>query len=634
MARWPSIGDYELALLDSGTLKDERLRSMKLVRDALGKPRMLLGNSGLVCHFEGSEALALKMFRQDLSGSDLPRRQEAIGGYLAEGRPRCLLELQYLEEGVFVHDRWFPAVVMEWSVGRPLDAYVGAHFRHGATDCTSLARAWIGTLEDLRHAKVLHGDLQHGNVIVDDHETIRLVDYDGMVVPGLDLPQLELGHVDYQHPLRLNGSHTTLDPVTEDFSALVILVSLATLTPDLWQRHQVQEGLILNRADLEQPDASQTLAELSRSGGMATDLCELLRGAIGDLSCATQALEEAAVLVGRPLPRRPDLDAADAEVSFPPSAERHLLLPGGNWQQAAAVSDGIQRGKSDAAIALEMGIGDEQVRRILANLQVHLGVSSRDAIPAAVGRLDLDGGLSHKEAAPPTMEHRGSGQALTSMQLEILRMLSRGWTRREIAVRLDCAVGTVGRNIRLIRVLLEASSDQEAVLRAGSMGLPVTTGGEGRGPRLSADQLVVLESFRRGENLDAARTACGLSESTFAMHLQDIRDTLFVASNDEAVALAQRLRYLQPVVPQPAAPKGPTGRQRTPQAAGKSERVPARTAAHRSATPRNPLHTPPAKPPSVRPVAPPRSSLSSGMAALWWVAFILVLVLILWFLMW
>ncbi|MBK8035367.1 MAG: hypothetical protein IPK17_38860 [Chloroflexi bacterium] len=50
---------------------------------------------------------------------------------------------------------------------------------------------------------MVHGDFQHGNIVVGAGEAIKLLDYDGMLVPGaIELPSGEIGHRHYQHPSR------------------------------------------------------------------------------------------------------------------------------------------------------------------------------------------------------------------------------------------------------------------------------------------------------------------------------------------------------------------------------------------------------------------------------------------------
>src|SRR5438093_695743 len=83
-----------------------------------------------------------------------------------------------------------------------------------------------GLAAGLREAGMAHADLQHGNVLLipgskDNALALRLVDYDGMYVPALaDRPSGELGHPNYQHPLRVDQAG--YNPGVDRFSHLVI----------------------------------------------------------------------------------------------------------------------------------------------------------------------------------------------------------------------------------------------------------------------------------------------------------------------------------------------------------------------------------------------------------------------------
>jgi len=78
---------------------------------------------------------------------------------------------------------------------------------------------------------------------------IRLVDYDGMFVPGLrgNAPD-ERGNDQFQHPTRSKQDH---DEGVDRFAALVIYLSLRALAvdPHLWEEFHTGENLILSRDD-------------------------------------------------------------------------------------------------------------------------------------------------------------------------------------------------------------------------------------------------------------------------------------------------------------------------------------------------------------------------------------------------
>ena len=88
---------------------------------------------------------------------------------------------------------------------------------------TTLAGRWRELVALLQRSEFAHGDLQHGNVMVDQEGRLRLVDFDGVWIPQLSgqSPPSEFGHPNYQHPL-----HHHWDRWLDTFSALVIYLSL------------------------------------------------------------------------------------------------------------------------------------------------------------------------------------------------------------------------------------------------------------------------------------------------------------------------------------------------------------------------------------------------------------------------
>jgi hypothetical protein len=118
-------------------------------------------------------------------------------------------------------------------------------------------------MTSIRKNGIAHGDLQHGNILVTE-EGIRLVDYDGMFVPGMEgMISNEIGHRNYQHPKR---DPTHFGPWLDNFSAWVIYISLRVLAtdPQLWQVGAAgDEAILFRQDDFNNPDNSPLIAALA-----------------------------------------------------------------------------------------------------------------------------------------------------------------------------------------------------------------------------------------------------------------------------------------------------------------------------------------------------------------------------------
>jgi len=156
----------------------------------------------------------------------------------------------------------------------------------------------------LSGAHTAHGDLQHGNILVDGSGQIRLVDYDGFFLPALrGRPPGEVGHANYQHPERLQKGY--YEENADAFSALVIYLSLLALPLDsgLWQFHN-GENLILKADDLQRPWQTPVWSRLRGSPDaevrrLAAELAQFCRGPVADVPDLETVLQR---LPTRPAP--------------------------------------------------------------------------------------------------------------------------------------------------------------------------------------------------------------------------------------------------------------------------------------------------------------------------------------------
>ena len=91
--------------------------------------------------------------------------------------------------------------------------------------------------------KFAHGDLQHGNIIVNDNGELFLVDYDSFYCPSLKgEPEIITGLKDYQHPARRNN--LIVSEKLDYFSELIIYLSILAIAhnPALVDKYQVKDS--------------------------------------------------------------------------------------------------------------------------------------------------------------------------------------------------------------------------------------------------------------------------------------------------------------------------------------------------------------------------------------------------------
>jgi hypothetical protein len=200
-----------------------------------------------------------------------------------ERRYAALVQASWLERGIRVGADWWPIVKMRWAEGVPLNEAVETRLEDPAA-LRVLATRWREAVRELRFAKLAHGDLQHGNVVVDEQGAMRFVDYDGMWIPTIaDLNVREVGHPNYQHPQRTELQYWTEN--VDTFAALVIYTSLHALAaePSLWPELNNGENLIFSADDFLAPRETPIWSRLEGSRNAEV---RMLAGLL-DRACAT-----------------------------------------------------------------------------------------------------------------------------------------------------------------------------------------------------------------------------------------------------------------------------------------------------------------------------------------------------------
>jgi len=235
MLKNPSVG-----------FRDAELRRCTVEMNQLGQPKARSGNFASVYHGfrpDGTE-FAIRVFnrRQD----ERLQHYRAISDYLRGRAISSIVRFQYDEQGLRSagDGRLYPLLLMEWVSGTTIFDWLRKQCKKGQPGAVLAgADMWLRLVRELSEHGVVHGDLQHGNVMVSPSGQLKLVDYDCMGVPALlGRRNLETGLPPYQHPGR-NGD-TVLFPGLDNFSSLLIYVALRALAaaPKLWQTYVAQPG--------------------------------------------------------------------------------------------------------------------------------------------------------------------------------------------------------------------------------------------------------------------------------------------------------------------------------------------------------------------------------------------------------
>ena len=275
---WPLNIDFTIAVQNPQLcFADYDLQQANTAKNSRGRVLLWSGNFATVYKLtKGDRAWAVRCFTR-IPQANVQHRYQLISDYLNQHQIPYLVNFEFLAKGVLVKGEWYPILKMDWVSGMEIDRYIGEYINDSQV-LLRLDKQLQQLRADLQRVGIAHGDLQHGNIMVNDRSELKLVDYDGMYVPALrGIPPLEVGHPNYQPP---NRSLDDFGDRLDEFSFNVISLSLRALAtkPDLWQIfHEDNKNLIFRQNDFQQPESSPVFQSIATiSDDETRSLCDRL----------------------------------------------------------------------------------------------------------------------------------------------------------------------------------------------------------------------------------------------------------------------------------------------------------------------------------------------------------------------
>ncbi len=288
--KYPTPGEYQEAVQSpAAVFSDPILKDAEPEMTKLGLPEAMTGAFAVVFPMRAHGVRwAVKCFLTDVP--DQRERYHAVARCLAGAELPHTAAFDYQPQGIHVHGDALPVLKMEWLDGISIARFIESHLSrpdepssevsgHGSDVLKALHNSWREMIRRLEKAGIAHGDLQHGNILVDGKTRVRLVDYDTMYVPSLQGKKSpEVGHRNYQHPDR---DESDFGPYLDRFSALVIdtAIQACIYKPELWARYSTGENLLFGASDFFDPDASALFDELLLAPGALRAQADMLRRA-------------------------------------------------------------------------------------------------------------------------------------------------------------------------------------------------------------------------------------------------------------------------------------------------------------------------------------------------------------------
>jgi len=266
---YPSFAEYADALQrDLGVVLADPLLARGTVRTrGRGQPVAHGGTFALTFEIlaDGGK-YALRCFHKELDA--LHERYDAIAQHLTGVKGPYFVRFQFQRQGITTETGTYPVVRMDWVEGQDLAEFVAEHLQ----DAEALRQLRFSLRRLARHLRengVAHGDIQPSNIIVQRGSNLRLIDYDGLFVPGLaPFCSAELGQRNFQHPGR-RARHFNAGLDAFSFSVIDLALEALGKRPDLWARTASgDDAFVLRAADFADPASSPLFGLLSREPGL------------------------------------------------------------------------------------------------------------------------------------------------------------------------------------------------------------------------------------------------------------------------------------------------------------------------------------------------------------------------------
>lgn len=203
--------------------------------------------------------------------------------------------------GILIKEKRFPFVVMEWVEGRNLDTYILDLMRDKSkkkkdrvATLDLISKRVISLSKYLVEQGVEHGDLSPGNIIVSNRGgvvTLNIIDFDSIYREDLKKCRPSTpGHPDWQHPLHVSGSSSLYGKGSDAIAIVLYGLSMEAIKekPGLYDEVGGSagadgSGLILKKADLQNPESSSIIKRLEKIGGKTRKWIEVLKKGLGDI---------------------------------------------------------------------------------------------------------------------------------------------------------------------------------------------------------------------------------------------------------------------------------------------------------------------------------------------------------------
>lgn len=269
--------------VSNGLINDQFVKSGSFIKNRNNRGREILeryvGGFSVVFPFiTKGKKWAFRCWHANVG--NMQKHYEVLARELAPLKLPYFCNFSYSSDGVLVNGFVYPTTTMEWIDGVNLKEYLCQH-ANDRQRIERLAESFLQMIKALHEERISHGDLQHGNILVNDKGELFLIDYDSVCTPSLiGQPNAIVGLVDYQHPSRFTTQILSSEK-NDYFSELIIYISILAIAQEstLVEKYSIKESerLLFSKDDFEDVESSQIYKELSTFGDKFGLLLKILK---------------------------------------------------------------------------------------------------------------------------------------------------------------------------------------------------------------------------------------------------------------------------------------------------------------------------------------------------------------------
>ncbi len=231
-------------------LKVPELQGAVAVKKANGQPFCYTGGFNMVFQLEHQEKKwAFRVWHVPFGANK--ERFQKIANYLENKHLPYFATFIYDSKGLLVNGTLQDTIRMEWLEGKLLKDFLKENL-YEKEKLLDFAEKFRQMTKTLHENQISHGDLQHGNILIDHQNNIKLVDYDSVCIPEIEgEEEIVSGLKGYQHPSRFKRKKSSL--TADYFSEIIIYLSVLALieNSDLWEKYELEnsEHLLFSETD-------------------------------------------------------------------------------------------------------------------------------------------------------------------------------------------------------------------------------------------------------------------------------------------------------------------------------------------------------------------------------------------------